>query len=89
MQIYVSLCNVDVASISGIMNLMITWEDTLEIVRGLRKYHPAVQLEDISLGSIYRWTVELPAFSDDHELANDAILESIYREWFEEIMIDE
>jgi FeS assembly protein IscX len=89
MQIYVFLFSVDLAPISGIINIMITWEDTLEIVRGLRKFHPELQLEDISLGSIFHWTVELPGFSDDHELANDAILESIYREWLEEIMIHE
>ena len=40
---------------------------------------------DISLGMIYRWTVELPDFEDDPELANDQILSSIYQEWFEEV----
>ena len=34
---------------------------------------------------IYNWTMDLPGFSDDPELANDAILEAIFQEWFEEV----
>ena len=33
---------------------------------------------------IYSWTVKLPDFRDDPELANEAILSAIYQEWFEE-----
>ena len=33
---------------------------------------------------IYELTIDLPGFADDPELANDAILEAILKEWFEE-----
>jgi FeS assembly protein IscX len=35
---------------------------------------------------IYHWTLELPGFDDDPELANDGILEAIYQEWYEEVV---
>jgi FeS assembly protein IscX len=63
---------------------MLTWEDTYPIALALRKLYPEVQLEQVSLGMVYRWTVELPEFADDRELANDAILQAIFQEWFEE-----
>jgi FeS assembly protein IscX len=34
---------------------------------------------------IFRWTLEIPEFEDDPELANDSILSAIYQEWFEEV----
>jgi FeS assembly protein IscX len=44
-----------------------------------------MNLEEVSLGMIYRWTTELPEFSDDPQLANDVVLSSIYEAWFEEV----
>lgn len=64
---------------------MLTWEDTVEIVKNLRKLHPDARLEEVSLNIIYRWTIELPDFSDDRELCNEEILFSILREWYEEV----
>jgi FeS assembly protein IscX len=49
------------------------------------EYYTDVPLEQISLGMIYRWTLELPNFVDDPQLANDAILTAIYQEWIEEV----
>jgi FeS assembly protein IscX len=43
-----------------------------------------LDLEQVSLDMIYRWTVALPGFRDDRELANEEILAAIYQEWFEE-----
>ena len=63
---------------------MLTWDDSYAIALALRERHPEVVLEQVSLGMIYRWTVELPEFGDDGELANEAILQAIYTEWFEE-----
>jgi FeS assembly protein IscX len=63
----------------------LTWEDSYAIALALREQFPAVQLEDISLGMIYRWVVALPGFRDDPALANEAILAAIYQEWFEEV----
>jgi len=63
----------------------LSWEDTVEIVHALRKSHPDIRLEEVSLGMIYRWTITLPGFNDDPGLANDEILLAILQEWFEEV----
>jgi FeS assembly protein IscX len=61
------------------------WEDTYAIVQALIEEHPGINLEDVSLGLIYSWTVALPGFNDDRELANEEILAAIYQEWYEEV----
>ena len=63
----------------------LTWEDSYAIALTLARLHPGIDLESVSLMMIYRWTVELPGFGDDPELANDGILEAIYQEWYEEV----
>jgi len=63
---------------------MMTWDDSYAIARALREQHPGVDLENVSLGMIYRWTLALPDFEDDPALANDAILTAIVQEWLEE-----
>jgi FeS assembly protein IscX len=67
------------------MDSVLTWEDSYAIARALMEYYTDVPLEQISLGMIYRWTLELPNFVDDPQLANDAILTAIYQEWIEEV----
>ena len=67
------------------MDSPLTWDDSYAIARELIARHPEVDLDEVSLGMIYRWTVELPSFEDDRELANDAILTAIFQEWFEEV----
>ncbi|UCF27684.1 MAG: Fe-S cluster assembly protein IscX [Chloroflexota bacterium] len=62
-----------------------TWDDSYAIAQELSKSKPDVNLEEVSLMMIYNWTMDLPGFSDDPELANDAILEAIFQEWFEEV----
>jgi FeS assembly protein IscX len=62
-----------------------TWDDSYAIARALSRLHPEINLEDVSLMMIYHWTVALPGFDDDLELANDGILEAIYQEWYEEV----
>jgi FeS assembly protein IscX len=64
----------------------LSWEDSYAIALALHSRHPDANLEEVSLGNIYLWTVELPNFQDDRELANDAILSAIYQEWFEEVI---
>jgi FeS assembly protein IscX len=61
----------------------LTWEDSYAIALALREQHKQAHLEEVSLGMIYHWTLALPEFCDDRELANEAILASIYQEWFE------
>jgi len=60
-------------------------EDTYAVARLLQERYPNTNLEDVSLDTIYRWTLQPPAFSDDPELANEEILCAIFHEWFEEV----
>lgn len=64
--------------------MTLTWESTYAIAMELRRQHKGVNIEDISLGQIYDWTVGLSEFDDDPSLANDDILRAIYQDWFEE-----
>ena len=65
-------------------DIVLTWEDGYAIALALRKQHPDLPIEDVSLQMIYRWTIALPNFEDDPLMANEAILATIYHEWFEE-----
>ncbi len=65
----------------------LTWEDSYTIARELANAHPDVNLEEVSLLAIFHWTLALPDFDDDPELANDAILVAIFQEWFEEVTL--
>jgi len=67
------------------MDDSLSWEDSYAIALTLIQRYPGISLEEVSLGMIFRWTMELPEFSDDPELANDSILAAIYQEWFEEV----
>ncbi len=67
------------------MDQTLTWDDSYAIALQLIERHPGANLEDVSLGMIYRWTTELPGFHDDLQLANDLILSAIYQAWFEEV----
>jgi len=63
---------------------MLTWDDSYAIALALRETFPDVCLDDVSLEMIFRWTLALPEFNDDPELANEGILSAIFQEWFEE-----
>ena len=67
------------------MDETLTWEDSFAIARALMKSHPQAIVEEVSLNMIYAWTLALPNFADDPELANDGLLAAIYQEWFEEV----
>lgn len=67
------------------MDDSLSWEDSYAIALTLIRRYPGIRLEEVSLGMIFRWTMDLPEFSDDPELANDEILAAIYQEWFEEV----
>lgn len=67
----------------------LTWDDSFAIAQALRASFPCIDLEEVSLNMIYRWTLALPGFDDDPQLANDAVLAAIYQEWFEEVMLNE
>jgi FeS assembly protein IscX len=61
-----------------------TWESTYAIALELRRQHPNINLEEVTLRQIYDWTMQLSEFEDDPALANDDILYAIYQDWFEE-----
>ncbi|MCY4538744.1 MAG: Fe-S cluster assembly protein IscX [Chloroflexi bacterium] len=63
----------------------LNWDSTYEIVLALKDLYPKMVLEDLSLDDLNALIVKLPGFSDDPELVNDAILQAILREWYEEI----
>jgi FeS assembly protein IscX len=63
----------------------LTWDDSYAIAQELAKSRPGMDLEEVSLMMIFHWTLDIPGFDDDPELANDAILAAIYQEWFEEV----
>ncbi len=64
--------------------MTLTWESTYAIALELRRLHKEMNIEDVTLGQIYKWTLELSKFEDDPALVNDDILYAIYQDWFEE-----
>jgi FeS assembly protein IscX len=67
------------------MEQTLYWDAIYEIVLALKAQFPDETLEGVSLEQLFEWTVALPNFGDDPELANDQILMAIYQEWYEEI----
>ena len=70
---------------TGDSNDSLSWDDSYAIALALKRLYPEISLEEVSLSMIYRWTLALPDFLDDPELANDSILSAIYQDWFEEV----
>ena len=64
--------------------MTLTWESTYAIALELRRQHPGINIEEVTLQQIYDWTLQLSEFEDDPLLANDDILYAIYQDWFEE-----
>ena len=64
--------------------MSLNWEATFAIAMELRRVHKDVDIENVTLQQIYRWTLELSEFEDDAALANDDILYAIYQDWYEE-----
>lgn len=92
MQIYICYITltdcIAVAIISQSMCEALNWESTYAIALALRQTYPQADLENVSLGQVYRWTLALPGFDDDPALANDSILAAIYQDWLEETLHD-
>jgi FeS assembly protein IscX len=68
------------------MNEPLTWESTYAIALVLKREHPGIDMETVTLGDIQRWTLALEDFDDDPALVNDDILSAIYQDWFEETL---
>jgi FeS assembly protein IscX len=64
---------------------MYSLEDTYAVAKLIQERYLNINLEDVSSDSIYRWTLQLPEFSDDPGHANKEILCAILHEWFEEV----
>lgn len=64
--------------------MTLNWESTYAIALELRRQHPEIKIEEVTLRQIYDWTLLLSEFEDDPSLANDDILYAIYQDWFEE-----
>ena len=62
------------------------WEATYAIALELKRKFTDVNIEEVTLAQIYKWTLELPEFDDDPALANDEILRAIYQDWYEELI---
>ena len=60
------------------------WDSSYEIVLALMDAHPNMELETLSLDGLQTQILALPGFADDPQLVNDAILQDILREWYEE-----
>ncbi|PJF26817.1 MAG: Fe-S assembly protein IscX [Phototrophicales bacterium] len=60
------------------------WEATYAIARCLRETYPEMDVETVGFGQLLELVTALPGFADDPALANEAILNDILREWFEE-----
>jgi FeS assembly protein IscX len=62
----------------------LTWDDSFMLARALARDHARADLSALGLETLYRWVLALPEFVDDPALANDEILLSIVRAWYEE-----
>jgi FeS assembly protein IscX len=68
--------------------MTLNWETSYAVALELRRSHPEIDVNTISLRQIYDWTLALPEFEDDPALCNDEILASIFQEWYEETAHD-
>ncbi len=64
----------------------LSWETSYAVARELKRLHPGVDLEGVTLRQIFDWTLALPGFEDDPGLCNDEILSSIFQDWYEEML---
>jgi FeS assembly protein IscX len=68
------------------MSESLTWESTYAIALELKRARPDIDMENVTLGDIQKWTLALEDFDDDPALVNDEILSAIYQDWYEEIL---
>lgn len=61
------------------------WDASYEIVLCLMTAYPDIDVEAVGIEQLYQMIVALPDFADDPELVNNAILNAILREWYEEV----
>ncbi len=64
--------------------MTLSWETSYAVARELKRLHPDVSLESVTLRQIFDWALALPGFDDDPDLCNDEILSAIFQDWYEE-----
>ena len=57
------------------MSDTLIWDSTFAIALALKKAHPGVDMESVTLGDIFAWTIALPGFDDEPAMVNDEIHE--------------
>ena len=70
------------------MSDTLIWDSTFAIALALKKAHPGVDMESVTLGDIFAWTIALPGFDDEPAMVNDEILTAIFQDWYEEIIYE-
>jgi FeS assembly protein IscX len=68
--------------------MTLSWESTFAIASELRRRHPDVNFNDLTLQQIYDWSLQLQEFEDNPAIVNNGILYAIYQDWFEETLND-
>lgn len=64
------------------------WEASYEIVLALMAAYPHMDVDSVGLEQLKALIVALPNFADDPDLAHEALLSDILREWWEEANAD-
>ena len=67
------------------MGQALYWDASYEIVLALMAAYPDRNLDELGLNELGGLISNLPAFADDPDLVNDAILKEILRDWYEEM----
>lgn len=64
--------------------MSLTWSDREDIAIALCDRFPEKDPLSVRFVDLHRWVTEIPGFSDDPKLSNEAKLEAIQMAWLEE-----
>lgn len=65
--------------------MSLEWDASYAIVLELMARYPEADIESIGTQQLHQMIITLPNFDDDPAMANEAILQSILGEWYEEV----
>ena len=66
------------------MDMTLTWTDSLDIAIALDEAHPDVDPQYVRFTDLMEWVLALDEFDDDPEKCGERILEAIQMAWIEE-----